>query len=825
MIRIAITGHKNIFEHDNDIIQLKLLAKISELIDQHPQVIFIVGQAKGADQIAIKVLEHLDAQYELLDKCSETDERDITKFYTRQADAIVIQCDHIIAIWDGLFSYKNGGTSDIIRRAIESDRPIQIHHLITPQKENPYPLHSLNEEVIDFQNGQFNRIPFAINFSWISFKNSAHRKKKSNKKNPWLNQDASLLGGYFLPFILVIITLILGFIGFIIYQNDNGNKIEHVNNVFNAAQLLTLDSSSLEEPELKTNIPLNLARFLGLIFLIYAFFFGLYLALGDKRALLKLRKWQRKKNFSIVIGLNLESKYLITDLSENHNQNVVLLYQDNNDSFLEELKLNKKVIAIKGNLTSRRRLESLYPNQAKNIYIMSSQDDINLRASQELDVIRDSQNPQNQVDQFIRIEDSFKRKFLHDTLTNDSAARSNIFNFKSNIVRRLLLLFPIDRFHQTTNVDTTQVVILGFKKLGEELLLTILKQGHYTTDKFLEIDIICDNAEDCKRYFYEKYPTAKNINSEDQSIIEQYTWSNITLRFQERENSPQFWLNEENPIYKNITKESILTIYSTAEAAIQSASFINIFLPKLNILKSDLCNLQMYIHYNLPDKKETVIIENYFNELAPRIPIKCFGNFTDECKQNSVHNMALDALPKIIHASYSNVEIHKTDEVNLLWNNSTEKDKDSSRQAADHLWVKLRVMWYDIENEFDPVTFEPSPTLKAKMELKDFQQKFSEFEHRRWCAELLLRGFKPVTEDTNSELYTEISKEWIYSSFKKEKKKYLQLFQHIDLVPFYDLDKEEAKKDLKQLTNITTFLNVLIRTSEKEKTKVTLDAS
>ena len=81
---------------------------------------------------------------------------------------------------------------------------------------------------------------------------------------------------------------------------------------------------------------------------------------------------------------------------------------------MEELKLDPRVILIKGNLTSRRTLASLYPNQAKNIYIMSSQDDINLRASQELDIIRDSKKLHTVADQFVRIENSFKRKFLHD---------------------------------------------------------------------------------------------------------------------------------------------------------------------------------------------------------------------------------------------------------------------------------------------------------------------------------------------------------------------------------------------------------------------------
>ena len=337
MTKITIKGHIHIFEHHHDIIEKRLSAKIDALILKYPNAEFFVGQAEGVDQIARKVLNTLNRQHQLLDKCSETDERDITKFYEAQANEIVSFSDHIMVVWDGIFSFKKGGTSDIVRKSIFSDRSIQIHHLITPQKANPYPVHSLNEEVIDFQNGKFNRIPFSYNFGWISFKNSAHSNTKKKKRKFWKSQDANILGSYLLPVLLVFTTLLLGLIGFLNYSKTTNSGF--ANNVFNAAQLLTLELSDTETEEGSLPLVLNLARFVALLFLIYAFFYGLYLALGEKWTLLKLRFWQKKSNFSIVLGLNLESKYLITDLSEKLDQNVVLLYQENNEAFFGRTKV------------------------------------------------------------------------------------------------------------------------------------------------------------------------------------------------------------------------------------------------------------------------------------------------------------------------------------------------------------------------------------------------------------------------------------------------------------------------------------------------------
>src|SRR5690606_15207957 len=115
----------------------------------------------------------------------------------------------------------------------------------------------------------------------------------------------------------------------------------------------------------------------------------------------------------------------------------------------------------------------------------------------------------------------------------------------------------------------------------------------------------------------------------------------------------------------------------------QSAAQVNMLLPKLSCLKDEYrADVQVFCYYNFPDKKEETIVEAHFNALAPYVFVKCFGNYIDECSASCIQDLSLDALPKLINAAY-----HKNyADANRLWKEESEKNKQSNRQAADHLW-------------------------------------------------------------------------------------------------------------------------------------------
>src|SRR5690606_15171856 len=147
-----------------------------------------------------------------------------------------------------------------------------------------------------------------------------------------------------------------------------------------------------------------------------------------------------------------------------------------------------------------------------------------------------SKNDPQPTEWFVHLEDESKRRFLHDSLSTEGRSKTNIFNIYENTVRRLLLYHPIDRFYQNAKVKHATAVIIGFGKLGKQLSLSLLKQGHYSRDKYLHILVYCSDASATEARFLKEYPQFSKSaygKSGNSLVVADYTWSNIELRFEE----------------------------------------------------------------------------------------------------------------------------------------------------------------------------------------------------------------------------------------------------------------------------------------------------
>ncbi len=828
-IKIGFTGHRDIRVKDEATIKEKIREKVQQLLQEFPGVPLeiIAGNAAGADTLLLQVLAELnDSGISRLDidklvkrsitknKKGEEEQEANDSYYKRQAAYIVGHSTMIIAAWNGIFNHKPGGTADIVRMALEKN--ITVHHLVSPRVSNSVPVNSLASNAIDYDAKQFTRIPFTVNFSWHTVIPAA--KEAAPKQSVYDEYTRPLLFNYVIPIGLALLTLVFGWVGF---NEFNPAPKSFLNNLFDAANLITLNSSKIGG---ESNAALDIARILGLLTLIYAFGYGLSLAFGRHRQNFTRRRW-KNKGFVLVLGLNEKSMSLIKSLVGKQ-QRVILLTEHEDSIYENELKKLKKLITVRGSLSSATMLEHVYAVAAKEVYILSDNDSKNVRAAQELDILLKQEPRAPGI--FVHLLNEDYSKFLRDSLSH-IGNHTTIFNIYENIARRLFLHFPPDRFYQSPQANILHAIIIGFDDMGKELLLNLLKQGHYQQDKKMKITVYCSNAEDCQNKFENQHPLVikKDTDTPPLKEIKDEVWQNVSLSFVELPQSDAAWLDDKQALYKDLDEKHIVTVYVGLDNGIAAVSYLNCLLPRLNYRKKETrCDIQVFCYYNFPDRKEEAHIEAYLNSLAPELFVKCFGNFVDECGIDAVKSMALDEMAKLINVFYAKPNLFKTPidnwevvseaKMNESWASSSAKDRMSSQQAGDHVWVKLRIL--HMLNGWDADTLQC--TLIKEPELLVL----AETEHRRWGAELLLQGFVPFTCAADGREYAGYVNKWNSEEKNDSGKTFKQEAQltkrHINLVPFKKLAITESDKDYNQVNALPYFLKqVLPAVFEKVKNK------
>lgn len=109
-------------------------------------------------------------------------------------------------------------------------------------------------------------------------------------------------------------------------------------------------------------------------------------------------------------------------------------------------------------------------------------------------------------------------------------------------------------------------------------------------------------------------------------------------------------------------------------------------------------------------------------------------------------NQKLDVLAREIHIAYLSVEAadrranNQPPAAGKKWDELSENDHQSNREAADHLWAKLHVLGYDLEDvPAGAPNQAPSPDLLRQ--LKEREEEIARAEHYRWMTWRVLSGW------------------------------------------------------------------------------------
>lgn len=546
-------------------------------------------------------------------------------------------------------------------------------------------------------------------FQMFSYKN----RKSRNHVRLWLRRNGWLL--FLLGMLLGCGMSIWGFWLARDYYFDANNKLRWADVIYYTLQMIPLYGFGPVNPD--TPWPLNFARFwLPAVFFFTAATSLLRLVgrsrLGVSRFLLY--------NHVIICGSGSHALGLVRQYRQRSRPIAVLLIVDS-VSFPEEEEIRDLgAYILMENITTTNCWRYACFSRAKAIYIVAKDELSNLKAFEALcNLGANSKHKNKSISRcFIHLSDPDLRRWIIQKLETSENRQTQFrwifFSALEDCVRDLFLYHGP---HVGLNANDTHfqpsLLILGFNTLAEQLILQAAKLGHYPNATKLSITVVANNVGLIQRSIEARFPALSaqplgRWQKEEVSLIPL-----VNIRYVDSPpDAPQdeIFNNSREPVYQ----------YQICFICIDDASTA---IKTVEMLRAQMCDsvhrkLPLRVVLCLPDNDSLLgqVIRDgaWLNEQSIGTDnLIVFDPVAHSCRMDSREELLRERSEQVainMHRFYLKGQ-------DFDWYELSEEERDSNRQAADHLLIK-----------------------RGFIHCSDEQ--LMESEHMRWCAERLLKGWR-----------------------------------------------------------------------------------
>lgn len=460
-----------------------------------------------------------------------------------------------------------------------------------------------------------------------------------------------------------------------------------------------------------------------------------------------------KKDHIIVTALNQKSRHLITDLLTNGEDVIVVAAIE--DPRKLDLVEKSGAIIVEGDILSDKFLKNIAAHKSKYMVFIEDDDEKNISTAISVYnfIVKHGKNKKQTL--YTHVGDDLKLNELKELnffeeLTEQNKQNLNseirIFSAHERASRVMFLKHSPDIFTKISSTKNQQIhiAIIGSKTLAQSMIIRFARLGHYANLKKMKITLFHDGkdiASKLERNF-------KNINN----LIDLETINEDLELF----NADKF-----ETIHK---KNPFLSTYILCEDDSLSSAILN----KLTKVETEK-ELDVILTLINPDG---ILNKRYIASKIDSINLHKFNIIEESFTKEALISEKLDELAKIIHNDYlggletlnPNKSSHKP------WKQLAIDFKNQNREQADHIFVKLRALGYEVDNINEIKFTDEQVELLAKM------------EHNRWWANMALSGWKNGEE-------------------RNDKKKI-----HTDLIPYDELTDEIKQYDRDAVLNIPKLL-------------------
>ncbi len=543
----------------------------------------------------------------------------------------------------------------------------------------------------------------------------------------------------------------LGIHGFWTYDSNCNGFFEAV---YMSLQLFTLESGvSCDAP---WDSSLNFARYLAVITVGFALIQAVYVFF---RRRMRSRKLRRIKNHVVICGLGFKGFHLAKEFLDRGTR-VVAIEQDETNRFKLSIEEEDRGHVIRGNALTPGILLKAGVENARDLLAGTENDVTNIGVVNVLEGLPIGRFPPCRVHV---VDERLKQMLIDHRLFSESGPiKARMFNQNENAARYVFNRFPPDRSVNVRSTDDPplHILIVGFGRLAQCLLLQAARSGHYANLKKLIVTIV-DAAprigdlplEDRGARFCSLYPGIDEI---------------VDVRFHpdpvERMASDNFHKLEEDAPFA--------AVYSCMENNAENL------------------NLGKRLRRRIKRRETPIVIR-----LTPYSGLGGMIEWTGKnihvveldlkvCSERAIirDEEQNDRLAKAFHEDYLR---HARDEGWFKpeqerfnpWNTLKRTYREANRRAAEHMLIKLRAIGYD--------TVGVDPAEEIRMTEED-AQRLARMEKERWTADRRLDG-------------------WVYGETRDDARKVHNL-----LIPWEKLPENEKRKDVDSVR----LMKKLVKTSD-----------
>ena len=430
------------------------------------------------------------------------------------------------------------------------------------------------------------------------------------------------------------------------------------------------------------------------------------------------------KNHVIICGLGEKGEYLALDFLKS-NYKVVIIEKNKENSNLIQFKKTSAITVI-ADATEISVLQKVRVNHSKYVIAVCGDDGVNIEIAVhgyniinkiiEEKIGKTSIEMDKKVKCYVHLVNHNLKQILkkHIIFTNQYDIFDLVFfNSYENAARLLFRNYPVDRLTVINpTYDPVHIVIIGLGQMGRNIVLQAAKICHYATKNEANITVVDKNATHKIESFLHEYPSIKEILN--------FQYEDVDVISPDLQNA-DFW-----------------------KSKIAIALFVVCLDDDVLSLTTGLSLLNRMGNQKKPvlvRMKENSGLAALLNEpgFLRENPIYPFGITKEIISRDIIINESLDSLARIINNLWlmDRLEGGESKESNpslATWSSLNEEFKESNRQQADHIDVKLRSINCK-------VSYVNGRNIKLYEYTNEEIEELAHLEHKRWRANSLLNGW------------------------------------------------------------------------------------